>query len=505
LSRNSKIGVLGRVGSVPRVKVLVGIIIGLGIIARVAQYLANRSLWFDEAMLALNIVHRSFGGLLQSLNNSQTAPIGFLMLEKLAIQIFGANEYALRVVPLLAGILSLPLCYLVAKQFISPAAVPIALGLVTILDPLVYYSSEVKQYSSDVAIALFLLWVAMKAEQDGWQSRWLLVFTVVGAISVWFSYPAVFVLAGMGGVLIIAHLRGNRIGIAVSLSVAFVIAALSFAVFYFLFVRNIASNRHLRDYWSSGFMPFPPAFLSQARWIRDTFLEIFNYPVTVGSSGLGAFLFLVGGIVMFIYARQRFFVLASSILLTLVASALHLYPFRERLILFLVPVFLLLIAEGMVRLAGQTHQMTVLIGMVAFALIFFQPVVSFGKAITRPRHREEIKPVLDYISRYHEDQDVIYVYYGGKPAFEFYAPSYNLRHNILFGVKSRDAPEKYSHDLERLRGQMRVWVLFTHIYNWGKTDEEAIFLNNLDRMGARRASFRSPGAVCYLYDLSELK
>jgi hypothetical protein len=331
------------------------------------------------------------------------------------------------------------------------------------------------------------------------------VFTVIGAISVWFSHPAVFVLAGMGGVLIITHLGGNRIGIVVRLSIAFVIAALSFAISYFLFVRNMASNRYLRDYWSSSFMPFPPAFLSQARWLLATFLQIFQNPVTVGLPGLGAFLFLVGSIVMFVYARQRFFVLGSPILLTLVASALRLYPFGDRLILFLAPVFLLFIAEGLVQLAGRTRQMTILIGIVALAIIFFHPVLSFGKALVRPRTREEIKPVLDYINRYRKDQDVIYVYYGAQPAFEFYAPNYNLTHNILIGVRSRAAPENYSHDLERLRGQVHVWFLFTHIYNWQKTDEEIIYLNNLDRMGSRRASFRSPGAVCYLYDLSELK
>ena len=35
-------------------------IIGFGIFVRLVQYLFNRSLWHDEAALALNIVNRSY-------------------------------------------------------------------------------------------------------------------------------------------------------------------------------------------------------------------------------------------------------------------------------------------------------------------------------------------------------------------------------------------------------------------------------------------------------------
>ncbi|MDY7021785.1 MAG: hypothetical protein SWJ54_10560, partial [Cyanobacteriota bacterium] len=70
-----------------------------GILVRLVQYLHNRSLWFDEANLALNIVNRSYLQLLSPLDNNQAAPPGFLWIEKLSIQLFGNNEYALRLFP----------------------------------------------------------------------------------------------------------------------------------------------------------------------------------------------------------------------------------------------------------------------------------------------------------------------------------------------------------------------------------------------------------------------
>src|SRR5689334_23171439 len=78
-----------------------------GALVRLVQYASNRSLWSDEAMLALNIVDRSYLELLKPLDYNQAAPPLFLWLEKLAVQLLGNNEYALRLVPLTAGLIAL--------------------------------------------------------------------------------------------------------------------------------------------------------------------------------------------------------------------------------------------------------------------------------------------------------------------------------------------------------------------------------------------------------------
>lgn len=62
-------------------------VIVVGMALSVAQFVANRSLWHDEACLALNIVNRSFLDLTQPLDYAQGAPLGFLMPEKLAVQV----------------------------------------------------------------------------------------------------------------------------------------------------------------------------------------------------------------------------------------------------------------------------------------------------------------------------------------------------------------------------------------------------------------------------------
>ena len=83
-------------------------IVGFGITLRIVQYFHNRSLWLDEAMLGLNIINRSFAQLLMPLDYNQVcAPIGFLLTEKLFVELFGPSEYALRLFPFLCGLISL--------------------------------------------------------------------------------------------------------------------------------------------------------------------------------------------------------------------------------------------------------------------------------------------------------------------------------------------------------------------------------------------------------------
>ncbi len=61
------------------ITISVGFVI-FGVVVRLVQYLNNRSIWFDEANLALNIVNRSYFQLLSPLDNNQAAPPGFLWI-----------------------------------------------------------------------------------------------------------------------------------------------------------------------------------------------------------------------------------------------------------------------------------------------------------------------------------------------------------------------------------------------------------------------------------------
>jgi len=53
------------------------VIVLAGATFRIRQYATNQSLWMDEAMIALNVLERSFAGLLAPLDMNQAALPGF--------------------------------------------------------------------------------------------------------------------------------------------------------------------------------------------------------------------------------------------------------------------------------------------------------------------------------------------------------------------------------------------------------------------------------------------
>jgi hypothetical protein len=485
-------------------KSLPWVLIGLGVLLRLAQYLANRSLWLDESCLALNIVNRSFSELLQPLDYYQGAPIGFLMLERLAVYAFGNSEYALRLIPFLSGIVSLFLFYEVAKRCITPNAVLIALGLFAILEPLIYYSSEVKQYSSDVAMALILYLATIYVERKHLTIARVALVGVIGAIAIWFSHPAVFIMAGVGVSLTLFYLAGREWTKIGRISIVYLLWVLSFAAAYFVSLRNLSHNEGLLNYWSDSFAPFPPLSFSDAKWFVSNFFGIFEEPVGLTLSGIAALTFLVGFVSMFLESEERFFVLISPIFVTLAVSAFHKYPFRGRLLLFIVPSVLLFIAKGAEQIRYNTKHQSSIIGIILLGLLFFHPLFSSTYHLIRPRISEEIKPVINYIREHQQDGDVLYLYYASQYAFKYYSARYGFNNNnYIVGVSSRDNWGNYIDDLDKLRDKKRVWILFSHVYNWKSVDEEKFFLYRLDVLGTRLESFKNEGASVYLYDLSK--
>src|SRR5258706_8289415 len=126
--------------TIPPGKFMLSGLILLGLLLRLRQYLTWRSLWLDEAMLALNITGRSFAGLLQPLDYDQGGPLGFLLAEKLVITLLGNNELSLRLIPFLpAGPALLLLPPLLGKGTGTTIGSLPALALFAAGAPLVYY------------------------------------------------------------------------------------------------------------------------------------------------------------------------------------------------------------------------------------------------------------------------------------------------------------------------------------------------------------------------------
>ncbi len=391
--------------------------------------------------------------------------MGFSCSKNLSTLSFGSSEMALRLLPLVCGIISIFLFRAVASRFLKPTAVLIAVGLFAVLDPLIYYSAEVKQYSSDVAIALLLYLLIDSLFETPLRIKRTLVFSMIAAIAIWFSHPAVFILACAGMSFPLFSLRNSD---RRSLVLSFVPGVLwlgSFSVFYLFSVRRLSANRTLLDYWQDAFPPFPPSLMADSRWVVDSFFGLFSDPVGLKMTGIAVVALVIGAWAIFSQHRGRFLLLLAPAALTLVASALHRYPFRGRLLLFLVPSVILLIAAGLGTIGTKTRQSLPLLSVLLTGLLFFHPVANAGKYFIDPRKREEIKPVIEYVRNHRLEGDILYLYHSSELPFEYYSERHLIEPiNKLVGRDSRENWKLFKEDLDKLRGKQRVWILFSHVY-----------------------------------------
>lgn len=515
-----------------------------GLVLRLRQYLVNRSLWLDEAMLANNIVNRSFAGLFQPLDNNQGAPVGFLLLQKTVTLTLGDSEYALRLLPFLAGILSLALMFALTRKVAGAFAGSLALALFAFSPALIYYTSELKQYSFDIAIALALCLLFLSPKNhsytDDADSRGktffksvssaksvykknFVIIALAGIAAVWFSHPALFVLGGLGLALFLPAVRAKDARKIVTLLFVAAAWSLSLGALYFVNLRPLASHQFFLDFWREGFLPHD---LSAWRWLALSlnvpFFDLLGlrtpYLVT-------AFLFLIG-LVGLTRRLPRFgLFLLLIFFLTLLASFLTLYPFAGRMILFLAPALTLLLAEGIADLTGfighligkmssmnngfgQTESLRkpvrFFLNLALAGYLLFSPLSLAAENFAAPKLREHIRPTMEALRDFRKDGDPVYVYYWAEHAVRFYAPKYGFAmSDFILGADHHDQPELYRAELDALRGNGRVWFLFSHVYENGDFNERNFILGYLDSIGDLSRAYNAPGTsvFLYLYDL----
>ncbi len=485
--------------------VLILVIILTGVLLRIYFYLVNRSLWLDEAFLAASLVNRSFAGLFQPLEYAQGAPPGFLLAAKTAVVLFGKTDYSLRLIPLLAGVASVPLMAAVAHRYSARPAAMVASALFALSPRLIYYSSEVKQYSTDVFFALLLLYTGLACLQKDHQTRCLALFGAAGIIAVWMSHPALFVWAAVALALGLTFIKQNDTRRLLWLAGAAAVWTVNLAAIYFISLQDLAANKLMLNYWHGAFAPMPP--WSDINWYQMTFANFLIDPIGLPNNLVIRGLLLIGAASLAYRIKTQTAAIFAPFVLALIASALDKYPFSGRLLLFTAPLIFLIAGEGInrLRLLGMraSRPLAYLTFAVCSIYLLYTPALETFNRLLSPPMGEHIKPVMAYIQKNRQPNDLVYVYYSTIPAFNFYAAQYGFGpQDYYLGVFSRDYPNKYIQELSTFKGRPRAWFVFSHNCIQCQVNEEEFILAYLDQIGRREDAFLGTGATAYLYDLS---
>jgi hypothetical protein len=476
--------------------------VGAGL--RLEQYLRNPSLRLDEALLSLNLVNRSFAGLWRPLDYGQAAPPLFLMVERVALLLGGRSEYALRALPLLASLAALPLLWLLARRWIGRRGALVALALFAVSYEPLRFAREVKQYSVEILVAL-LLYLGLGAALAR-PLRWTQValWSVLGVLAIFASNSAMFVLGGMALVQLLPALRARDARRALPLVVLGAVWAAGCGAFYWLLGRHLHAETGLAEYWGNGYLPLPPRSAADVRWFLDTFFGFFENPGGFQYSAVAALPCLAGAVYLRRRDDQRFWYLLAPVLLALVASALHLYPFTDRLVLFLLPAALLLNGAGVEYFAGHLGPRAP-VTIFLIALLLVPLYMRVPGLITEPELVRDTRPLLQYFAAHRQPGDVLYVYRYAWAATTFYLPRFGLDpKDIVWGQESSYTDEfARLQELKKIAGRGRVWLLFAEeVPNWQGINDEKYLTHYLDAHATKLDTQKRLNAGLYLYDVT---
>ena len=334
------------------------IVTAFGVCLLIWQWSAARPLWLDEQMIALNLRDRTFWDLSHPLSFDQSAPFGWLLLERIALLGLGANELALRLAPALFGIATLLCALMIGQRWMSPVGATAFALLCSFGQWLSFYAVELKHYSADAFGGLLLpaltVWVA-EADADNIRTR-LAVWGAVVAVAHWFSIGALLVTPVCAALLTVVLMRSRPRPRVLYLCGIAGICAVSFGVHYAVSLRYARESEYLRNFWQFAFPPASGGAVATLEWLRD---QLDDFALKPGGTEL-AVLFWASAAAGFVLTRRRLLgsIAAAVVFSGFLFAVLRLVPLYERLSLWFVPALYLgvaLFADSAASLMRQSR------------------------------------------------------------------------------------------------------------------------------------------------------
>ncbi|WP_337175686.1 glycosyltransferase family 39 protein [Paludisphaera sp.] len=351
----------------------------LGVALRVWVYLHARSYWMDEASLLGNLKGKAPFDFTGHLASDQLAPPGFLAAERALIGLLGESPYVARLIPMICGVAALFLFRRFAGRLLEPTAAVVAMVLFAFSDDLVYYSNELKPYSTDLALGLAVTLLSLSELRDPPDRRRLWAIAALAVASPWLSFPSAFVVAGCGLTLLIDRLRDGRKADAARLAAIALAWGFSLMLAYRTSSRMLAPATSMYVFWNFAFPPFPPTSPADLAKTMGILLETFVTPLNLVPRVLpyafalfAATLGVSGALWLARKDPAALAILLVPAALALVAATTRRYPFHGRLILWLAPAFLALIAQGAARVRwsrGAAWLALVLVLLMAYPVV----------------------------------------------------------------------------------------------------------------------------------------
>jgi hypothetical protein len=348
------------------------IAVAAGLAWRIVRFGLDFELTGDESGIMRSVIERGYVALLYPLSYSNVSPPMFLWMTKFLDSVF-QNEWAVRLVPFLAGIGAVAMFGLICREALQGAARWVAWAVFCVAYVPITEGTRVKGYTIDLLVATVMLWLMLRWLLDGRKPRRLVELGLCAPVFVWFSYTSVFII-GAAALIFTACLvktwLGSNEGLDdseklewrnISAGLAFMaLAGISAIFLYELNIRPglLASQSNgLADAWKDGYPPNQPwripLWLLTAHTGRG-----FAWPVgeNHGCSALTCALWLAGLAINWRHGNRWVWALfVAPQVLSLAAAFFHKYPYLQnpRLCMFLGPGICIFVGRGAQYLFDQ--------------------------------------------------------------------------------------------------------------------------------------------------------
>jgi 4-amino-4-deoxy-L-arabinose transferase-like glycosyltransferase len=423
--------------------------------------LGQPSLWLDEAWEANYYV----GAEVAPWYNR---PVLYMSAEKLVVRALGPTEFALRLLPCLAGLAAVAATFLLVRREAGQSQAWGAAALLAIGPPFLFHAHVVKNYTLDAffAVLLVLLWMRWREARTPARLAW---FALAAVLSFGFSFTGAFVVAACAIGEAWAERRTPRRllpfgGVALA-------PAAAFAAVFLTFHLGGVGDRLLQQYFAEHYPPMSAVHFPG--WLARRTLDVLRAE-TGSASSLAAGALVAAGL----WVRARggggplAWMLPVLLVLHLGAACLRVYPYGvDRLSLDLAPfacaasagaLATLLPRAGPGRLAG-------VVALAGVAWVLFQPSLDHaGPYLTTGFRQEHIRPLVATLHQRREAEEAIFVTDDGAPAFAFYwwRHGKDLRADakIVIGERHRLRPEEHRPQVQALAARhARLWCLYSHL------------------------------------------
>jgi hypothetical protein len=302
------------------------------------RMLVPTPLWLDEETIALNLRDRTFGQLGGPLWLGQSAPFGWLALERATILALGTSEAALRLPPVLFGVATVAGAAWLGRRWLEPSAAVTLVILCSASQWLSHFPLEVKHYTADACWALLLpalaVWATEAADERS-RLRRAAIWWAAAAAGQWFANGAVLVTPACALFLVLVSWMNRGWRAAATTALLGVIWIASIGVHYEVAAQYTVHSNYLHEYWAAQMVPPSSGIVGGARWVIARLGPLSANPIGTGLP----LIFWVSAASGFVFAsRRRLGIVFATVPLSAIAAAsLRLIPLYERFVLWAVP------------------------------------------------------------------------------------------------------------------------------------------------------------------------